>query len=351
MTGSTNSYATRRFSLKKLFSGSYLFHVIVWLVYGAYNILNIQGYINKKGWLFALTPFVISISLVAILIYVNAFLLVPKLLDKKKIALYIITVLLLVSLNTYVRSLSTLYWDNRAWPEDVMTLSSYFKWNLFDSFWSILISTLLLFSLRWSQQRQQVKNIEVAQLQTELKYLRSQLNPHFLFNGLNTIYGNIDISNQEARNVLVQFSDLLRYNLYEADVDSVPLGKEATYLENYVALQKARSNANLDIELNIDIEDKGIKIAPLIFISFVENAFKFITRDDNTNNFVRISLQQKNNTIIFTSINSYEANGGATTGIGLANVKRRLELLYKNQYQLQIEKDDSTYSTILTIHV
>lgn len=291
--------------IKKL-SSRYLFHALVWLVYGVYNLMNIQGYVTKKGWLFALTPFAISILLVAMLIYVNAFILVPKLLDKKKIIWYIISVLLLVIFNTYLRCLSQQHWDSIVWPEDIMQVSSYFKWNLFDSFWSILISTLLLFSLRWSDQRQRVRHIEVAQLQTELKYLRSQLNPHFLFNGLNTIYGNIDISNQKARNVLLQFSDLLRYNLYEADVDRVDLEKEAAYLENYVALQKARSNENLNIELAINIENKTIRIAPLLFIAFVENAFKFITRDDDKLNYVKINLEQTGNRIVFQCSNSFE---------------------------------------------
>lgn len=335
----------------KVFSGRYLFHTLVWLVYGAYNLMNIQGYVHKKGWLFALTPLVISLALVAMLIYVNAFLLVPKLLDKKRIALYIISVLALITFNTYLRSLSQQHWDNIAWPEDAMKITDYVKWNLFDSFWSILISTLLLFSLRWSDQRQKVKNIEVAQLQTELKYLRSQLNPHFLFNGLNTIYGNIDRSNEEARNILLQFAGLLRYNLYEADVDFVDLSKEVSYIENYVALQKARSNANLKIELSINVEDGSLKIAPLIFIVFIENAFKFITRDDTTDNFVRISLAQQDNRIVFDCVNSYEANAAIEGGIGLSNVRRRLELLYKDRYHLEIKTGNTVYHVNLIVNI
>ncbi|HYC28587.1 MAG TPA: histidine kinase, partial [Chitinophagaceae bacterium] len=95
-----------------------------------------------------------------------------------------------------------------------------------------------------------------------------------------------------ARNILLQFSDLLRYNLYEADVDLVDIEKEAAYLENYVALQKARSDSSLRIELNIDIENNQAKIAPLLFIPFVENAFKFSTSDDNTDSFISISSRK-----------------------------------------------------------
>jgi two-component system LytT family sensor kinase len=112
------------------------------------------------------------------------------------------------------------------------------------------------------------KTVQINQLETELKYLRAQVNPHFLFNGLNTIYGYIDRSNQQARDILVQFSDLLRYSLYDADVDWVDLGKEAVYLQNYVALQRARSNSNLQIELEISVEENTVKIAPLLFMAF-----------------------------------------------------------------------------------
>lgn len=341
----------KQFPAFRIFSGPYLFHTLVWLVYGVYNLMNIQGYVTRKGWLFSLQPLTISMALVAMLIYINAFVLVPKLLDRKKTGLYITCLLALIFFNTYLRSLSQQYWDSRVWPEEPMEISSYFRWSLFDSFWSILISTLLLFSLRWSNQRQQVKNIEVAQLQTELKYLRSQINPHFLFNGLNTIYGNIDSSNPTARNILLQFSDLLRYNLYEADSDFVELGKEVAYLENYVALQKARSNPNLDIELSVDVEDTSLKIAPLLFIAFVENAFKFMTREDTTENFVKITLTQQERTLVFSCRNSYETGESHEGGIGLANVKRRLELLYKDNYTLEIKKDPTVYKVTLTLHV
>ncbi|GAA4101478.1 sensor histidine kinase [Mucilaginibacter panaciglaebae] len=336
--------------LLRLFSGKYLFHLIVWLVYGIYNLMNVEDYIHKKGWLFSLAPLAVSIGLLAMLIYVNAFLLIPKLLDKRKITLYLLSVLALVILNTYLKSLSLQYYDTLVWPKNTMTLPSYFKWNLFDSFWSILISTLLLFSLRWSQQNERVKNIEVEQLHSELRYLRAQLNPHFLFNGLNTIYGNIDSANETARNVLLQFSDLLRYNLYEADVDLIELGKEAAYLESYVALQRARSNANVAADLTINIADPGLMVAPLIFIAFVENAFKFITREDHTRNFVTISLTEHAGQVRFSCINSYEiAENKDGGGIGLRNVKRRLELLYPSNYQLDIEADNNIYSVNLML--
>jgi LytS/YehU family sensor histidine kinase len=208
---------------------------------------------------------------------------------------------------------------------------------------------MLFYTQKWAEHRQQLKNIEINQLQTELKYLRAQVNPHFLFNGLNTIYGNIDIAYQPARDILVQFSDLLRYNLYEADTDWVELEKETIYLQNYVALQRARSDQNLQIELEINIEDNAVKIAPLIFIAFVENAFKYSGRDESTINSIRIHLQQSGKRIIFECSNSYEEGVPVTGGIGLNNVTRRLELLYKDRYELEVKKGPPVYYVRLTL--
>jgi len=337
--------------LRKFFQGRYIFHVLFWTMYAVFTILETHGYVVKKGITFELKPLVIFISLMALLMYGNNNLLIPHLLEKKRTGLYIAGILVFIICYTYFRSLNQQYWDSIVWPEEKMTIQSYFLWNFLYAVWFIIISSLLYFTQKWTDHRQRVKNIQITELQAELKYLRSQLNPHFLFNGLNTIYGNIDISNQQARNILLQFSDLLRYNLYEADVDWIDLGKETVYLENYVALQRARSNANLDIQLLIETENKSIKVAPLIFIAFVENAFKFSSRDDNTANYVKISLQQSGNRIVFICGNSYEENDAIAGGIGLNNVKRRLELLYKDRYTLTIKKEQPVYSVELILLV
>lgn len=304
----------------------------------------------KKSFAFNLEPLFIHLALMAFLVYIHTLVLIPYLLEKKKTALYVTGVIVLIAIYTLLRSRVQLYWDTVVWPDDVMKLTDYFKWNLFYAVWFILISSMLLYTQKWSEQRQQVKNIQINQLQTELKYLRAQINPHFLFNGLNTIYGYIDINNQQARDILVQFSDLLRYNLYEADVDMVELEQETKFLQNYVALQRARSNDNMKIELKINVEDSTVKIAPLICMAFVENAFKYTTRD-NRENTVKINLQQKGDTIHFMCENSYEQAQQQSRGIGLNNVMRRLELLYKDRYALNINKENNIYRVALKLTV
>jgi LytS/YehU family sensor histidine kinase len=213
-----------------------------------------------------------------------------------------------------------------------------------------VIASMLYITQKWSEQQDQVKNIEITQLQTELKYLRAQINPHFLFNGLNTVYGYIDMKNQQARNMVVQFSDLLRYNLYDADVDMIELSKEVKYLQAYVALQKARSNDNMQVTLKVDFQNPGTQIAPLIFMAFVENAFKYVSRADNAINIIAISLNEVGGRIEFTCDNSYEETGESDTGgIGLNNAERRLELLYKDHYNLDIKTEGNIFHVHLIL--
>lgn len=320
-------------------------------MYIFYLILNNNNYIHIKGFGFAVTPMLTYIVLIAFLVYGNTLVLIPYLLNRKRIFLYIISLIALMVAYILAASANNRHWDAIVWPDDPMTLQSYFHWNFIFTVWFTLIATMLFFTQKWYEQRQQVKNIQISHLQTELKYLRAQVNPHFLFNGLNTIYGNIDIKDQRARDVLIQFSDLLRYSLYEADTDLVDIEKEALYLENYVALQRARSNSNLQAELTIQIEDKHLKIAPLIFMAFVENAFKFSTRDDNKINNIKIKLQLSGNRIIFECTNTYETAEQVPGGIGLNNVKRRLELLYKDKHILEIKHDENTWHISLILIV
>ncbi|MET0393329.1 MAG: histidine kinase [Chitinophagaceae bacterium] len=211
--------------LHSLFRRRYLFHLLFWCMYAVFMILEMQGYAKNKGLLFCATPLLIYFVLMAILVYGNTLVLIPSLLQKKRTALYLAAIFVLMLFYTYARSLNQQYWDAIVWPEDRMSVHDYTKWNSLYAIWFTIISSMLFFTQKWYDQRQQVKNIQISQLQTELKYLRSQVNPHFLFNGLNTVYGHIDSSNQTARNILLQFADLLRYNLYEADVDLGDAGK------------------------------------------------------------------------------------------------------------------------------
>jgi sensor histidine kinase YesM len=292
---------------------------------------------------------IIHFSLFRLIILVNSALLIPYLLARKRFGLYASGLLASIWFYTFLISRYNGFVHNVLFHDKPIGTSAGFWDNFVYALCCTVIASMLYITQKWAEQQEQVKNSQINQLQTELKYLRSQINPHFLFNGLNTVYGYIDMSNSQARDMMVQFSDLLRYNLYEADVDLIALEKEVKYLQNYVALQKARSNDNMQVTLKVNYKNGGVKIAPLIFMAFVENAFKYASRDDSAVNSIIIGLTEEENRIDFTCDNSYDEAEPSPGGIGLNNAVRRLELLYKDRYQLDIKKEKNIYHVHLTL--
>lgn len=190
-----------------------------------------------------------------------------------------------------------------------------------------------------------------AGAEQELQYLRSQINPHSLFNSLNTIYFLIDKENREARETLMKFSELLRYQLYECNTEHIDITKEVQYLRNYVAIQRLRHDEHYRIQFESAPEVRDFNIAPLLLIPFVENAFKHVS-SHLAPNYIYISMEMADGRFRLTVQNTREEKPAKTNGgIGLANVKRRLELLYPGKHELHIENGSHLYSVTLNLHV
>jgi len=206
-------------------------------------------------------------------------------------------------------------------------------------------------SKRWYKQQLILHRLQTEKLQAELEYLKAQLNPHFLFNSINTIYFQIDKSNIHARESLQKFSELLRYQLYECNEDRIPIEKEISYLESYVDLQRLRKNDKHSIIFKNHESAKDFTIAPLLLLPFVENAFKHLSSSSVSTNIVEVTLSRQNGSFIFNVINSTDPQTAINKrpGIGLKNVQRRLDLLYEKRYKLNIDNRDSRFSVQLEI--
>src|SRR5687768_13498875 len=190
--------------------------------------------------------------------------------------------------------------------------------------------------------------------ETELKFLKSQINPHFLFNSLNSIYFLIDKQNTEARKTLLQFSDLLRYQLYDCNAETIEIEKEISYLKDYIRLQQLRRDNQYQVNVAINEDVRGFRIVPLLLIPFVENAFKHISHHTKEKNYVDVQLLRSNGTFTFLVENSREDQTKTSEppgGIGLKNVQRRLELLYADQYKLDILQNETTFRVALHLNV
>lgn len=214
----------------------------------------------------------------------------------------------------------------------------------------ILIIPLFLLGINWIyQQWKWFKTIESKKAKAELSLLKSQINPHFFFNTLNNLYGLTVEKSDDAPNVVLKLSDIMRYTIYMGKEDVVPLKDEIEYLKNYIELHKIRYQKEVDINFNC-LNEPDYKIAPLLFIVPLENAFKHGVERITQNAYIHINLRADNNIIHFEIENNFEAREtNHKIGIGLDNLKQRLQLLYPNKHNLRIEAKNSIYKLNLKI--
>ncbi|HYF31254.1 MAG TPA: histidine kinase [Chitinophagaceae bacterium] len=201
----------------------------------------------------------------------------------------------------------------------------------------------------WYQSQQQLKETEKEQLRSELKFLQSQIHPHFFFNTLNNLYGLALSKSEAAPALILKLSDLMRYMLYEANVPSAPLTKEIHHIENYIEIEKIRYKEGFDIFFKKRGDLENFSIAPLLLLPFVENAFKHGFSESMRNAWISIDLEVDNNMLTFTVENSCAVVNDKPAGLGLKNVDRRLKLLYLDNYQLTIQNSDHHHLVHLNV--
>lgn len=196
-----------------------------------------------------------------------------------------------------------------------------------------------------------MKELEKHTLQTELEYLKHQINPHFFMNTLNNIHALIDLDTEKAKETVLELSKMMRYVLYDATQPTLPLAKEIVFLDNYIGLMKLRYTDQVEIGVSLPEEIPNIQIPPLLFISFLENAFKHGI-SYRRKSFIHLSMEVKENEIECLVINSSFNNATEQhKGIGLENVKKRLRLLYDNDYTLDIQSENNEYRVLLIIPI
>jgi len=204
--------------------------------------------------------------------------------------------------------------------------------------------------------QQQMALLEKERVKHELDFLKAQINPHALFNSLNTIYGHIDKQNQTARNILLKFSGLLRYQLYDCSEDSISLEKEIEYIRNYISFQQIRKQEDLIVNVQINAAGAPYKIAPLLLVVLLENAFKFVSSFTDRDNKIDIDLTVIDHHFTFRVSNTTEHRQALKAilnpgGIGIVNLKRRLELLYPDKYEIAFKQEVDFYEATLKLEL
>ena len=215
-------------------------------------------------------------------------------------------------------------------------------------------STIFKIVTDWLRHLRERQELETRTMQSELRFLKSQINPHFLFNTLNNLYALTLKKSDKAPEIVIKLSEMMRYMLYECNEKEVPLSKEVHYIRNYLELEKLRQHKDVRIDFEVNGNIGNQKVAPLMFITFLENSFKHGLNNQIADGFVDIRMD-----VIGDRVHFYIENSKPETrplqdhrrsgGIGLVNVRRRLNLLYPNQYALEIDDNPRTYAVNLRL--
>ena len=284
-----------------------------------------------------------------IVVYPNLLILIPRFLQKEKYLYYLLSLSLLVLAGVFF---NILFFDKLVdYVFPGYYFISYYEFvDILQFFLAyIVITSLIKLSRSWFKVLEKEK--EVAQLSeekkiTELKALKAQVNPHFLFNNLNSIYGQTLKADEQAPETIVKLSNVLRYMIYEAEKERTLLTNELDYIRDYLELERIR-NENLKINYVIKGDPEGLEVAPLLFIPFIENAFKYCARTPSS--FVSVEFNITDG-IQFRIENSVDKSRlGGAGGLGIKNVKRRLELQYPGHYDLKINDESDSFKVSLKI--
>lgn len=283
-------------------------------------------------------------------VYLNIEWLLPALAKRNTWLLYAGSLIVLILTFSWINYMFFQSWSSSLLPNYFFI--SYFTLTEVCLFFVIYtgLTSLIKLSKSWfsvNELQRRLLQSEKEKVQMELKALRSQINPHFFFNTLNSIYSMTLEKDERLPNTVLQLSDLMRYFLYESRGELVPLEKEIAVLQDYISLQRLRSRETLDTVTDIRGNTDGLHIAPLLLITFVENAFKHGAKGNTGQTFVHLALKVNGDTLDFRLENNIgtgeEIAATEHKGVGLENVKRRLQLLYPGKYRLQTGKEKNSF--------
>ena len=321
----------------------FLLHSSVWFFFILVILLQSPDISSVKFWyeiiVFLLTGVLLS--------YLNLYVFFPRLFLKKK---HMEFWLILLATTAFISFLNTSLFINF----NKANYPSIFLANFFN----LLLISLVIAGIKYIGEDLpkllMMNELAKLQLKTELNLLKSQVNPHFLFNTLNNLYGLITQNqNAQASEITLKLGDLMRYLLESSKMERVSLDKEIQFMEDYLALEKIRLSQDADIRFEVSGINRKIFIAPLLFIPLVENAFKHGINTILADSFAHFSLSVQGSEIYFEAINSVgkPPENSELSGTGLQNLKQRLQLIYPNRHQLDIEQTTNQFKAILHIKI
>ena len=336
-------------------------HIIFWLIYFLFTTFRWGSYFNDYVYSFKTT--VLGFAIHMTLSYFNIYYLMPKFVYKRRYFLYTVFIIMALFIMLLAKfNLTYFLVSHNVWPEgpevtNRLTLNYAIEMMLGELYVMAFVAAIKV-TLDWLREHKRLINLEKLQLETELRFLRTQISPHFFFNTLNNIYALAVEQSDKTPKIILKLSELMRYLLHETNQKRQSLTKEIIYLQNYLELERIRYDDSLKINVHISGEIEGKEIAPMLLLSFIENSFKHGTHKKMETIAININFKVIGDFLYFSITNpvsTKDDNNKVTRcpgGIGIENVKKRLALGYqKDEYDLHISNDDNQYIVDLKIKV
>ncbi len=329
----------------------WLIHAAFWCVYFSFFLYQITSRSHvDTNWSIALLDATTQVAIVMSIAYLNYFYFLPRFLARRNIFQFlaefsipfVLHIILLVFIKRsfvdgYSFRLPFLYSDRFVVQLATIVL------------FIVAFVALLRFAEDWLELEARKKELENEQLASELRFLKAQINPHFLFNTLNNLYSLAFVQSPNTTDVIAMLSQMMRYMIYDTNQPQVLLSKEIAYMENYISLEKLRLNDEIPITFEITGQISKVQIVPLILITFLENAFKHGVGSYKPQAWIKLTIDVQGNQFHYCVTNSKNPTQNEKSGIGLQNVQRRLMLSYPNRHQLTITELPDQYSVSLKI--
>jgi len=332
----------------------FLLHLSFWVLYFSYRIYDINGYVGyQKAFVFAGLPMIFNL----IVCYVHYFFILPKWFRDKNPGAYFFQLTLLIipliTLRVFIEN--EVFVQISANEDYYKTIRlSRFVHTLWDTASFLLFTGMVRFVVDWFDLENKKRQLENEKLVAELNYLKSQINPHFLFNTLHNLNYLVYSGSKNATDVVIKLSNIMRYMIYEAGKDHVALTSEIEYMNDYIHLESIRLNQSFQLDFHVNGPVEQTKIAPLMLITFLENAFKHGVSDQEMNCWIKLTLTINEGQLMYQVSNKKvraNSHNKLKSGFGLGNVKKRLELSYPSKHVLIVADNEEMYKIDLTLQL
>ena len=335
-----------------------LLHLFFWTVYVVFFGLLYGSYIDDYYNAFMVE--LVELPFKMGLVYFNMYYLMPRyLLQKRYLEFFVYLLLLMGAIGALMQFVLLPFLIHPLFcpttcTENNLTFYRFIK-NIVNINYVVAITAVIALLKNWYSHQQAARNLTQDKLESELKVLKAQIHPHFLFNTLNSLYALTLKKADAAPEMVLKLSSLMDYMLYEANAARVPLQKELAYIRNYIALERMRYGDRVEVLFTETGDMAGRQIAPMMLLPFVENAFKHGVSTETKDAWVRINVKVTAGKLVLLVENckcGHRASNSSrdmASGIGLKNLQRRLELLYENRYELEIEDEPDSYAARLVL--